>query len=220
MTAPTMARKKRARSRSYSMEGRAEAVNATRERITETTLRLLLEQPYEDITLVAIARAARVSHQTVLNHFDSKEGVAAAAAELLARQTVAARDRATPGDVDGAIAVLVGEYERIGDANARWAIASERLGSLAPLLDDARTGHQAWLQYIFSDSLPSTEPARRRTIHALHAATDVYTWKLLRRDLRLSRGETEQIVADLVHAILAASSVSGKQHGRPRRRPG
>jgi hypothetical protein len=39
-------------------------------------------------------------------------------------------------------------------------------------------------------------------VHALHAATDVYTWKLLRRDLRLTRAETERIIADLVVGVL------------------
>lgn len=42
----------------------------------------------------------------------------------------------------------------------------------------------------FGDALPPAAVARRRAIHALHAATDVYTWKLLRRDVGLSRKET------------------------------
>jgi hypothetical protein len=43
---------------------------------------------------------------------------------------------------------------------------------------------------------------RRHAIHALHAATDVYVWKLLRRDLRLSRADTERIMLELVDGIL------------------
>jgi AcrR family transcriptional regulator len=191
------------------MVARAEGMLATRERIVRAALKLALEQAYEDITLVAIAQAAGVSHQTVLNHFESKENVAAAAAEMLGRQTQAARDQARPSD-PSKIGVLAGEYERFGDANARWAIASERLGSLAPLLDQARAGHQAWLERIFAEHLPKTPAARRRAIHALHAATDVYTWKLLRRDLRLSRADTERIMLDLVEGILGGGN-------RPRR---
>jgi AcrR family transcriptional regulator len=197
---------KEARRQAYTMLARADAMAATRDRIVHAMLQLALAQAYEDITLAAIAQAADVSHQTVLNHFDSKEGVAAAAAELLARQTGEARAKARPADVEGAIGVLVGEYERIGDANARWAMSAERLGSLAPLLDTARAGHQAWLERIFSDSLPKASAARRRAIHALHVSTDVYTWKLLRRDLRLSRAETDAIMVDLVRGILNAGS--------------
>src|SRR5262245_50043346 len=174
---------KSSRRQGYTMIARAEGMVATRERIVQATLKLAFEQAYEDITLAAIAQAADVSHQTVLNHFESKEKVAAAAAEQLNRETTAARAGAKPADPPEAITILVEEYERFGDAGARWAVASERLGSLAPLLDNARTSHQAWLERIFSDRLPAAAAARRHVIHALHAATDVYTWKLLRRDL-------------------------------------
>ena len=56
----------------YTMRARADAVAATRERTARAMLKLALAQRYEDITLAAIARAAGVSHQTVLNHFHSK----------------------------------------------------------------------------------------------------------------------------------------------------
>jgi hypothetical protein len=103
------------------------------------------------------------------------------------------------------VRALVGDYERMGDANFRWA-ASERLGRLAPLLDDARAGHQAWIVEMLGAGLPSGGPARRRAVNALHAATDVYTWKLLRRDLHLSRTETERTIVDLVVGILEGTS--------------
>jgi len=204
--------------RSYTLGARADDMLATRERIVHVTLRLALEQPYEDITLAAIAEAAGVSHQTVLNHFESKEKVAVAAAEVLSRETQGVRDRATPGDHAGAVAILVGEYERFGDANARWAATSERLGPLAALFDTARANHQAWLERIFAGQLPKTPGPRRRAIHALHAASDVYTWKLLRRDLRLSRAETARIMLDLVNGVLAARSPGFSQQSRRRRR--
>jgi AcrR family transcriptional regulator len=195
------------------MRARAAGMADTRERIARAMMTLAFAQAYEDITLAAVARAARVSHQTVLNHFDSKEGVAAAAAEILSRETIAARNKAVPGDVAGAIHVLVGEYERIGDAGVRWALAAERLGSLAPLLDGAREGHQAWLVRTFGDALPAATAPRTRVIHCLHAATDVYVWKLLRRDLRLTRDETEAIMAKLVRGILDERS---SRHSRRR----
>lgn len=196
---------------SYTMGARAEAVAETRDRIARAMLKLALAQPFEDITLVAIAHAAGVSHQTVLNHFESKEGVAVAAAQVLAQDTGAARAKAKPVDLADAIAVLVGEYERIGDANVRWAMSSERLGSLAALLDEARVGHQAWLMRMFGEMLPRARQAQRRAILALHAATDVYTWKLLRRDLRLTRQETEAVITELVKGIVTPRVVHGRR---------
>ena len=64
--------------RTYTMSARADSVAETRDRIARRAMELFFDQPYEDVTLAAIAGASRVSHQTVLNHFESKEGVALA----------------------------------------------------------------------------------------------------------------------------------------------
>ena len=191
--------------RTYTMDSRAAGAAATRERIARAAAALFLEHAYEDVTLAEIAKASGVSHQTVLNHFESKEGVVLGVAEILKTETLSARYDATPGDVPGAVRALVGDYERMGDANVRWA-ASERLDLLADLLDEARRTHQEWLVTMFGDRLPTTPAARRRAVHALHAATDAYTWKLLRRDLHLSRTETEKTMADLVVGVLRGTN--------------
>ena len=188
--------------RPYTMTARADRAADTRQRIVAAAKAMLLEEADEDVTLVRIATAASVSHQTVLNHFQSKDGVIRAVAEALAEETTGIRYDATPGDVPGAVRALVDDYERMGDANFRWAASADRIGTIAELLDEARAGHQAWIAAMFGDRLPRTPAARRRAIHALHAATDVYTWKLLRRDLRLSRTETEKTIADIVVGIL------------------
>ena len=187
--------------RTYTMGARAEAVADTRDRIARAAVALFLERAYEDVTLANIAAAAGVSHQTVLNHFESKEGVVLGVADIMREETMSAR-RAEPGDTKGAVHALFGEYERIGDANFRWAASAERLPNLAALLDEARATHQEWIVAMFGDRLPTAPAARRRAVHALHAATDAYTWKLLRRDLGLSRAETEKIVVDLVVGVL------------------
>jgi AcrR family transcriptional regulator len=186
--------------RAYEMSARADAVVATRDRIAREAMALYLEHSFEEVTLARIAEAAGVSHQTVLNHFDSKEGVVLAVAERFKAERLPVRYEAGPGDVAGAIRALVDDYEGMGDANFRWAASG--LAVLDELLDDARRGHQGWLVHMFGERLPTTPAARRRAIRALHAATDVYTWKLLRRDLGLSRKETEKTMTDLVAGVL------------------
>ena len=188
--------------RQYTQSSRAEATAATRDHIARMAMQLFYEHAYEDVTIVAIAKAAGVSHQTVLNHFESKEGVARAAAELMSVETNTARAAAERGDANSVVRALVGEYERIGDANFRWAAATDRLGSLAALIDEARASHTRYLEDQFGDQLPSTPAARKRALAALYAATDVYVWKLLRRDLHHSRRDTELVMADLVTAAL------------------
>ena len=189
-------------SRTYTQVARADTVSDTRHRVAAAAAELFRDNWYDDVTLAAIASAAGVSHQTVLNHFESKEGVALAAATLVGSETTSRRDQVRPGDVDGAIHVLVGEYERIGDSNARWAFFSERLGTLSAVMDEARASHQAWLERIFQDQLPSRPGGRRLALRALHAATDVYVWRLLRRDLGASRADTERSMVALVRGVL------------------
>ena len=191
--------------RTYTMGSRADAVVATRDRIAHAAKDLFLERAYDDVTLADIAKGAGVSHQTVLNYFESKEGVVRGVAELMKGETTSARYDAQPGDVPGAVQALVGEYERMGDANFRWT-ATERLPTLVEILDDARRTHQEWIVDLFGDRLPATPAARRRAVHALPAATDVYVWKLLRRDLGLSRTETEKTMADLVVGVLEGTT--------------
>ena len=188
--------------RSYTMTSRADAVASTKERIATAALELLMERRFDDVTLTDIATAAGVSHQTVLNHFESKEGVAFAAADLVVASTNDARSGVTPGDTVGAVRRLVADYEQMGDANARWAMDVERLGSLAPLIEQARHSHRAWLEAAFEPYLPADGKARRRVVNALHAATDVYTWKLLRRDLGVTRAETERTMVRLIDGTL------------------
>jgi AcrR family transcriptional regulator len=187
------------------MGARADALVATRERIVTVAVGLFYEHAYEDVTLAGIAKAAGVSHQTVLNHFESKEGVVLAVAAKMAEETTDARYQAEAGDVGGAVHVLVGQYELHGDANVRWAMTADRLPTLAPLLDEARAFHQEWIRHMFGARVGAIGAVRKRTVNALHAATDVYTWKLLRRDLGLSRGETEKTIVRLVEGLLDAT---------------
>lgn len=182
---------------------RAEATAATKERIAQGGYRLFFERPYEDVTLQDIAAAAGVSHQTVLNHFESKEGVALAVFGIVKNETEPPRYRARPGDAKSTVKALVGEYERAGDAMIGWLSVAQRLERVAEALEIGRQSHRQWIECMFADALPETRAARERAIHTLYAATDVYVWNLLRRDLHLGRAETERIITGLVSAVLA-----------------
>jgi len=202
--------------RPYAMTSRAASTASTRDRIAREAAALFLVDDYDDVTLAKIAKASGVSHQTVLNHFENKEGVVGAAAELIGSETTDRR-RATPGDLDGAIAALVAEYERIGDANARWAATADRVPVLAPWIASGREHHQAWLDEVFGASLPDDPAARRDVILQLHVTTDVMSWKLLRRDLGITRAEVEHLMREQVAAILDHRPTPTSA-GQPRRK--
>ncbi len=181
---------------------RAELNAATRHRIVSAAHQLLLEQPQEDVTLVGIAAAARVSHQTVLNHFESKDGVILAVLDALQRQTATMLSRTHPGDVKAAIKALVGAYERVGDILVSLLSSTQHSKEGWQATVGERDYHENWLAEMFADWLPAATTARRRMIAGLSAATNVYAWKVVRRDLRRSRAATEDVIGDLVFGVL------------------
>lgn len=189
--------------RAYDMTRRAQGVEATRRRIATAALELFMERDYESVTLNEIARAAGVSHQTVLNHCRNKAGVVLAAGELFSEQVAELQADATPGDVGSVVRATCVRYEVLGDANARWDGLGERFPEVADALARGRASRQEWLQDMLGDVLPDQPEERRRVLYGLHAALDVHAWKLFRRDLGLSRQQTEQQLTDLVLGVLA-----------------
>ena len=187
------------------MRARAEAVEATRERIARAGMQRFLAEPYDDVTIASVARDAGVSHQTLLNHFESKDGLFAAAAERFSADLAASREGRATSDPESVVALLMEQFERSGDGNVRLALLDERIQAVRAGLEQGRANHQVWLAEVFEDRLPSDPAERRRTLAALHAATDVYTWKLLRRDLGHGRRATQRIMTDMVRAILSTT---------------
>jgi AcrR family transcriptional regulator len=177
----------------YNMELRTAAMEATRERILAAAADVFLERWYDDVTLAELAKQAGVSGQTVINHFGGKEQLATAAYDHLSKQITLRRYTPEPGDVEGAVDALVEDYEITGDAVVRMLALEEKVGMLAPLLQRGRTGHREWVETMFR--VPALVPE-------LMVATDVYTWKLLRRDQGLSRDETAAAILRIVKALI------------------
>jgi AcrR family transcriptional regulator len=175
------------------MDLRAAAVDATRERILEAAAGAFLEHWYDDITIAEVAKLAGVSGQTVINHFGGKEGLAAATYERVGQEIVSLRYTPEPGDVPALIGALIEDYERTGDAIIRLLALEDRVPSLQPLLARGRASHGDWVKEMFL--APELVPE-------LIVATDVYSWKRLRRDQGLSRRQTTAAVMQIVEALL------------------
>ena len=177
----------------YNMELRGAGVEATRERILTAAADVFLERWYDDVTLAELAKSAGVSGQTVINHYGGKEQLATAAYEYLSKQITLRRYTPEPGDVEGAVEALVEDYEITGDAVIRMLALEEKVATLGPLLTRGRKGHSEWVETMFQ--APDLVPE-------LIVATDVYAWKLLRRDQRLSRQKTAAAIQHMVRAII------------------
>jgi AcrR family transcriptional regulator len=179
--------------RPYSMDLRGAAAEATRERILAAAAELFLERWYDDVTLAAVAEQAGVSGQTVINHFGGKEQLAAAAHQRLSEGIVSLRYTPQAGDIPALVEALVEDYETTGDAVIRLLALEDKVPSLQPLLARGREGHRDWVQSMFGAP---------ELLAELVVATDVYTWKLLRRDQGLSRDETVAAMLRMVQALL------------------
>lgn len=188
--------------RPYRMGRRAEQVTATRERVLETAAELFGTRLYDEVSLDDVAAGAQTTVQTVIRHFGSKDSLFVAAARWSADRVVAPREVARPGDVAAAVRGLVDHYEESGDAVFLLLTQEDRVPAIRAYTDAGRTYHRDWVQRFLGDALAGlTGKARQRRVAQLVAVTDLYTWKLLRRDRGLSRRETEAAIRGLVEAL-------------------
>ena len=184
------------------MRARAEQVAATRERILESALGLFGTRLYDDISLDEIATVAETTVQTVIRHFASKESLFAAMTDWASERMVARREEALPGDTAGAVHGLVDHYEEWGDVVLLVLSQEDRVPAIRPHTDEGRAYHRAWVERLLGDALAGLRgSARQRRLAKLIAVTDLYTWKLLRRDLGLNRRQAEIAIRELVEAI-------------------
>jgi AcrR family transcriptional regulator len=187
--------------RPYSMTTRARAVEATRDRIVDACVTLHGERPVTEIGLDDIAARAEVSVQTVLRHFGSRAGLEEASLAR-AQQDVTDERRTPVGDVPAAIRVIVDHYERRGDEALLMLAQESHQPLMRRITDTGKALHRAWVEEVFAPYLAEADDAEALT-DLLVVATDVYTWKLLRRDRRLGRQRTERRMCHLVEALLA-----------------
>jgi|ERR1051325_9748356 len=184
--------------RPYNMKARAAAAEATRLRVLNVVSALLKTRFRSEIRLEDVAAGAAVTVQTVLNLFGNRAALLKEGLESLLRELRAQRLSATPGDVAGAISVLMDHYEQFGDLVIRNL--AERADP--QLIKVGRLGHRRWVQRQFAYTLERADAARRRVLtDALVSACDVYTWKLLRRDMGRSRLDVEATILKMVKSI-------------------
>ena len=189
--------------RAYTMTARARSVEETRHRILDATVALHSERLAADIALDDVAGRAGVSVQTVLRHFGSRAGLVDAAFEHGSRQVQEER-RVPVGDVGAAVRVLVDHYEARGDGVLVLLGQEQHEEQVRRITDHGRQAHRAWVEEAFAPYLAERADSDELT-DLLVVATDVYTWKLLRRDRGLSRDHTESRMRRLVGVLLSTT---------------
>lgn len=184
------------------MVARAEASAALRERIIDSTEQLFEELASDRFSLEDVAAGASTTVQTVLRHFRSKDGLLRATMSRGMDRVRAERMRAPVGDVRGAVRNLVEHYEDRGDLVLRWLAEEDRNPFMHEVTDRGREFHREWVAQTFAPQIDGlTGGPKRRRVAQLVAITDVYVWKLLRRDMQLGRQQTQAAIIELIEAL-------------------
>jgi AcrR family transcriptional regulator len=177
------------------MTARAEAAERTRRRILAAAGELAGERFLDEISLDEVAARAGVAVRTVIRRFGNRANLVATAFEEANAQVSSRRDETRPDDLDDAVEALFDDYERWGDPLLMLLAQEQRHSELKTLLEDGRGLHRDWVERIFSP---------RDELHAaqLVAATDVYVWKLLRRDMKLSRPRAALALRGMIERLV------------------
>ncbi len=186
--------------RPYRMTARAAAAAATGERILDAAVAVFYERA--DLPLGEVASRAGVTVQTVIRRFGGRDGLFAAALQRESGR-VAAQREAQPGDLAGVVRVLLEHYEEAGDRILTLLAVEDRNPVARQVTEPGRQNHRAWCEQVFEPALRGLGDAvRERRLAQLVALTDVQTWKLLRRDAGLPRGQVALALHELLEPLM------------------
>jgi AcrR family transcriptional regulator len=187
--------------RSYEMRARKEAAAATYNAIAQAAIDSIAAKRSLSITLGSVADRAGVTVKTVLRHFGSRDALVEAAWSQALQDVVVERS-APAGDPERALAVLIEHYERRGDMVLGLLAEEDKDPRALKMCDSGRVEHRSWVEDVFDTGLPAEAAERSRLIDALVVATDVYSWKLLRRDRGLSVDDVRDRMLLMTNAVL------------------
>jgi AcrR family transcriptional regulator len=196
--------------RRYRMVARAETAARTHRQILEAALALYTERDFDQVSLEDVAARAGVAVRTVLRRFGSKEALVDAVAQAGDQAVEDRRQDVASGDAAAAVGCVVGDYERYGDAIMRLLAQEERVPAFRPIAERGRRLHHEWVERTFAPQMARRRgAARRRLLIELIAITDVYNWKLLRRDMRLDEAATAEVLGEMVAAVTNHEATRG-----------
>ncbi|MGO9006413.1 MAG: TetR/AcrR family transcriptional regulator [Beijerinckiaceae bacterium] len=195
--------------RRYVMTARAAKAEATKARIRMSAMQLYCERPIEDFTLEEVAERAGTTVRTILRAFATKDELVYAALDEMAAGGVFLKPT-PPGDVRAAVSAFFDIYETVGDLVIQRLSDERRRPALKPTLDQGRENHRDGVKTAFAPQLERRrDAARAQLLTMLVVATDVYVWKLLRRDMALSRSAAEAIVRRMITSVTDRETAHG-----------
>ena len=177
----------------------------TERQILDAVAEIIATEDFDAVSMRRVAAQADVSLSTVVRHFGTKDALLAAlvsqGGEDEERDDL--RRQMEPGDVGAAIRIVVTDYEEAGQQLLHMLAQEHRFPAMSQLMDLGRRGHRQWVRWAFAPQLTNRRTRRAQLEDLLVVATDVYTWKLLRLDRRLSARATTTAMTELCDAVVA-----------------
>lgn len=189
--------------RAYTMTVRADQMARNERNILAAMVDLWLTAPIQEITLEHVAEKAGVTVRTILRKYGSKEGLMEACIKSDAVQVARTLHVPEPGNIPEILEILLNEYELMGPAVIRTIAMEEQFPFARKLLERGRFEHRRWCAEVFRPFLlgPHSE-AYEIKLAAFIAATEIYLWKLLRKDLGQSREQTQRVFRMLLDGLV------------------
>lgn len=190
--------------RDYDNSKREKRATKTATRILVSAEELVREKPLADVTLNEVAARADVSVQTVIRKYGGWDGLLLALADRVSTRIEAQRKTVQPGDVTGAVDNVIEHYEAEGDLILRLLSQEATSDFAADAAKQGRAFHRDWVESVFAPLLSDAD--RERQVDVLVVATDLYTWRLLRRDLKRELDDVRDVMLRLVRTTLGDPS--------------
>jgi AcrR family transcriptional regulator len=189
-------------SRSYHKKARAESERATGEAILDAAFTAFGGETFDRVTLHHIAEESGVTVQTVIRRFGSKEELFEAMAARERPRILASRESADGEGLEAALWALIEHYEAYGDTVLNFIAQENRVPLVSEVVQEGREAHRAWVERYCAPLFSGVDAAdREELLHAAISATDVYTWKLLRRDRDLEAPRVTAVMLRILNGL-------------------
>lgn len=196
---------------SYNNENRRRKAENTKRGIIKAFGRLWTKYSLKEITLEMVANEAGVTTRTVLRKFGSKETLMAESLSTDPLEISEERNNAKIGDIDDILTILLSNYENIGEAAIRTIYLEPELEMAREIGIKGRAIHKAWCMKVFAPYLPDIKsPDYEIQLTSFIAATEIYLWKLMRKDLKLSKKKTFSVFKNMVEGLIHKSSQNNR----------
>jgi AcrR family transcriptional regulator len=186
----------------YTQVARADSEARTRESLLDAAEEAFFESDWNRSSLVSIAERAGVTKQTLLRHFDSKDGLLRATYARAFSRVEQQRLEAPQDDIAGAVSNLLDHYYELGDRSRKIGAIDESVLGLE-VGAKARQFHYDWIDHAFGAWLTQLAPSRREIVRrGLIVVCDVQSWSILARDLALPRAEVQKTLVISINRLL------------------